>query len=157
MCVARTHTVPGTTVTHVLMYESDGWLSYSDEELLDEVRDYQRRGFHAVKIKVGSPDLQRDIARLRKVREAVGPHLKIMMDVNQCMDVSSAIKISMLARQIGIRCLKNRFIPMTTPTTAIASENRRHSGMNYQSPNNFERKHQEKIINTETHIIQQPQ
>ena len=32
---------------------------------------------------------------------------------------------------------------------------RRHSGLNYQSPNNFEMKQQEKIINTETLIIQE--
>ena len=94
--------VLGTTVTRVPVYGSGGWLSYSDEELLDEVLDYQRRGFHAVKIKVGSPDMERDIGRLRKVREAIGPHLKIMMDANQGMDVSSAIKLSTLAAQIGI-------------------------------------------------------
>ena len=94
--------VLGTTVKRVPVYGSGGWLSYSDEELLDEVRDYQRRGLRAVKIKVGSPDLERDIARLRKVREAIGPHLKIMMDANQGMDVSSAIKLSTLASQIGI-------------------------------------------------------
>ena len=34
---------------------------------------------------------------------------------------------------------------------------RRHSGLNYKSPNNFERKHQEEIIKTETLIIQELQ
>ena len=34
---------------------------------------------------------------------------------------------------------------------------RRHSGLNYKSPNNFERKHQEKITNTKTLIIQELQ
>jgi putative transposase len=30
---------------------------------------------------------------------------------------------------------------------------RQHSGLNYQSPNNFERKHQQKSINTENQIV----
>ena len=31
---------------------------------------------------------------------------------------------------------------------------RRHSGLTYQFPNNFEREHQEKTLNTENQIIQ---
>ena len=34
---------------------------------------------------------------------------------------------------------------------------RRHSGLNYQSPNNLVRKYQEKTINTENQIIQELQ
>ncbi len=34
---------------------------------------------------------------------------------------------------------------------------RRHSGLNHQSPNNFEKKYHEKIINTENHVIHEPQ
>ena len=34
---------------------------------------------------------------------------------------------------------------------------RRHSGINYQSPNNFERKHQKITTNTENQIIHQLQ
>lgn len=94
--------VLGTTVNRVPVYGSGGWLSYSDDELLAEVLDYKSRGLRAVKIKVGSPDLERDIARLRKVREAVGPHLNIMMDANQGMSLPNAIKLSTLAAEIGI-------------------------------------------------------
>lgn len=84
------------------VYGSGGWLSYSDEELVEEVVDYKKRGFTAVKIKVGSPDMERDIRRLHLVREAVGPELKIMMDANQGMDVPSAIKLISLVEDIGI-------------------------------------------------------
>ena len=34
---------------------------------------------------------------------------------------------------------------------------RRHSGLNYLSPNNFERKYQEITINTDNQIIHEPQ
>lgn len=54
------------------VYGSGGWLNYTDEELLEEVLDYKKRGFTAVKIKVGSPDPERDIRRLNRCREELG-------------------------------------------------------------------------------------
>ncbi len=84
------------------VYGSGGWISYTDEELVDEVVNYKSRGFKAVKIKVGSPDMERDVRRLNLVREAVGPDLKIMMDANQGMDVPSAIKLISLVEHLGI-------------------------------------------------------
>ncbi|MFO1311311.1 MAG: mandelate racemase/muconate lactonizing enzyme family protein [Burkholderiales bacterium] len=84
------------------VYGSGGWLSYSDDELLDEVRGYVKRGFAAVKIKVGSSEPGRDLARLRLVREAVGPHVRIMIDANQGMRVPEALELALAAREIGI-------------------------------------------------------
>ena len=54
------------------VYGSGGWLNYTDEELLEEVLDYKKRGFTAVKIKVGSPDPERYIRRLNRCREELG-------------------------------------------------------------------------------------
>ena len=86
----------------VPVYGSGGWLSYSDEELVDEVRGYVRRGFPAVKIKVGSREPGRDLTRLRLVRDAVGPHVRIMIDANQGMSVPDALELALAARAIGI-------------------------------------------------------
>lgn len=84
------------------VYGSGGWLSYSDEELIEEVVGYKKRGFTAVKIKVGSPEPGRDLHRLRRVREAVGRDLGIMMDANQGMKLPEAIALSNQAQEIGI-------------------------------------------------------
>lgn len=84
------------------VYGSGGWISYTDEELVDEVVNYQKRGFTAVKIKVGSTDMERDIRRLNLVREATGPNMKIMMDANQGMDVPSAVKLISNVEHLGI-------------------------------------------------------
>lgn len=92
----------GCHTRRIPVYGSGGWLSYSDGELVEEVVNYKKRGFQAVKIKVGSPDLNRDIARLEKVREAVGHDLKIMMDANQGMDVPSAIKLVNSVQHLNI-------------------------------------------------------
>lgn len=92
----------GSNGKRIPVYGSGGWLNYTDEELLDEVRGYKARGFTAVKVKVGSPDIERDLRRMNMVREAIGGDLRIMIDANQGMDVPGAIKLSNLARDIGI-------------------------------------------------------
>ncbi len=91
----------GSTVSRVPVYGSGGWLSYTIGELLGEVTEYRRRGFNAVKIKVGG-GLERDLERLRKVREAVGPGLKIMMDANQGMSLQDALALSRKAEDLDI-------------------------------------------------------
>jgi len=84
------------------VYGSGGWLSYSNDELLDEVMAYKSRGFQAVKIKVGSTDLERDVERLKKVREAIGRDLKIMIDANQGMQVADAINLFQKTKTLNI-------------------------------------------------------
>jgi len=92
----------GGDAREVPVYGSGGWLSYSDDELVDEVTRYKVRGFQAVKIKVGAPEPGRDLHRLRLVREAVGSDLNIMMDANQGMNASSALALAREADALGI-------------------------------------------------------
>ncbi len=92
----------GTCQDRVPLYGSGGWLSYSMDELLDEVRRYVKRGFRSVKVKVGSPEIQRDIERLTKVREAVGPHIRIMMDANQGCILPAALELARAAQPLQI-------------------------------------------------------
>ena len=71
---------------------------------LDEVLDYKKRGFTAVKIKVGHPDgIERDIERLKLCREHLGSSVKIMMDANQGLDVVDALKLAEMAKAIGLQ------------------------------------------------------
>ena len=95
--------VLGTYRTEVPVYGSGGWLSYTTEELIDEVTGYKKRGFKAVKIKVGSPDWKADLERLKMVRDAVGEHMGIMMDANQGMNASAALQLAKAAQMIGIQ------------------------------------------------------
>lgn len=96
------HNLFGTNAKKIPVYGSGGWLSYSDEELLGEVLGYKKRGFSAVKVKVGSPDLDRDLHRLNKVREALGSSVRIMMDANQGLSVGNALKLSHAVQDLGI-------------------------------------------------------
>ena len=93
----------GANQKRIPVYGSGGWISYSIEELLEEVTDYKSRGFTAVKITVGSGSVDRDMERLTNCREALGSGVKIMMDANQGMDVPTALELSERARAIGIQ------------------------------------------------------
>lgn len=86
----------------VPVYGSGGWLSYSTDELIAEVTNYEKRGFQSVKIKVGKRDWKEDLERLRKVREAVGNEIGIMMDANQGMTVASALQLAKAAKDLNI-------------------------------------------------------
>ncbi|HLS95013.1 MAG TPA: mandelate racemase/muconate lactonizing enzyme family protein [Sphingobacterium sp.] len=92
----------GGTAQRIPIYGSGGWSSYTIDELIAEVSDYKKRGFRAVKIKVGKPDWKEDLERLRYVREAVGDDIAIMMDANQGMKVPEALALAKAARQLDI-------------------------------------------------------
>ena len=62
---------------------SVGWFHYGDEVIVENARRARRRGFDAMKLKVGAADLERDLRRLRILREAVGPEATLMVDANQ--------------------------------------------------------------------------
>ncbi len=116
----------GACQQQVPVYGSGGWLSYSMEELLAEVSGYARRGFAAVKIKVGSADPQKDIERLARVREAVGPHLKIMIDANQGLNVPSALALARSAKQFDIHWFEE---PISNTDLSGYQHLRRHAGI----------------------------
>lgn len=92
----------GGRAKQIPIYGSGGWLSYTPEELIDEVAGYKSRGFKAVKIKVGKADWREDLERLHLVRQAVGKDIDIMMDANQGMDVPTALKLALAARELDI-------------------------------------------------------
>ena len=76
------HRLWGKPATSMRAYASGGWRHLDREELVAFVVGAIDRGFEAVKLQVGlSPD--EDAARLRAVREAVGPEFGLMLDANQ--------------------------------------------------------------------------
>lgn len=63
---------------------------YDDlDVLLAQARRWVDDGFEAVKIKVGSPDLDRDLSRVAAVREVIGS-TRLMIDANQRWDLDTA-------------------------------------------------------------------
>jgi L-alanine-DL-glutamate epimerase-like enolase superfamily enzyme len=72
----------GERRTSVAAYGSGVNLHSTTDELLTQVEGWIAAGFDAVKIKVGSPDLARDVERVREVRRLLGDR-GLMIDANQ--------------------------------------------------------------------------
>jgi L-fuconate dehydratase len=70
---------------------SAGWLGYSDDKIRRLCRAALAEGWTHFKIKVGR-DVQDDQRRCGIVREAIGPHNRLMVDANQYWDVPQAIE-----------------------------------------------------------------
>ncbi|MGN6487294.1 MAG: mandelate racemase/muconate lactonizing enzyme family protein [Devosia sp.] len=66
-------------------------LNFPLEQLLRNVEGYIAAGFDAVKIKVGQPTLEEDVARVKAVRGLIGPDVTFMVDANYGFDVPQAI------------------------------------------------------------------
>jgi L-alanine-DL-glutamate epimerase-like enolase superfamily enzyme len=67
-------------------------LAFPLPKLLDSVRGYLAGGFDGVKIKVGLPDLARDLERVAAVRALIGPDVTFMVDANYSLSVDQAIR-----------------------------------------------------------------
>jgi len=75
----------------------------SEEEAVALFKDFVRRGFTAVKVKVGHPDVERDLQRLRAVRECVGDAVEIAVDANEAWSCDEAVRRIQYFEQHGIR------------------------------------------------------
>jgi L-alanine-DL-glutamate epimerase-like enolase superfamily enzyme len=95
----------GSNRTSVPVYASGGWTSYDDDQLVDEMMMIVKRGYKALKFKVGveaGQNINRDVVRVRKVREAIGPDVKILVDANNCFDAATAVQLANRIRDYDI-------------------------------------------------------
>jgi len=69
-------------------------LMFPLEKLLDNIRGYLAKGVTAIKIKVGRPELAEDVARVKAVRELIGPDVTFMVDANYSQTVEQSIAMS---------------------------------------------------------------
>ena len=84
-------------------YQSGGlWLSSSTDELVAETERFIAQGFKAMKMRLGSPDLNTDIVRVKTVRDAIGPHIKLMADANQRLNEAQAIRLGRMLEQFDL-------------------------------------------------------
>ena len=84
-------------------YHSGGlWLSSSIDALTREAQDFVGQGFQAIKMRLGSATFSQDVARVRAVREAIGPQVKLMADANQGMTVSGAIRLGRMLEEFEL-------------------------------------------------------
>ncbi|MBI4637477.1 MAG: mandelate racemase/muconate lactonizing enzyme family protein [Candidatus Rokubacteria bacterium] len=74
-------------------YASSGlWLDYSADELVAEAQRFLAKGHRAMKMRLGRTPAE-DLDRVRLVREAVGPGVRLLADVNQGWDEPTALRV----------------------------------------------------------------
>ena len=84
----------GQARTAVPTYASGGlWLDRSVDELQSEADSFVAQGFRAVKMRLAPGPLPATEARVRAVREAIGPDIRLMADANQQLTADQAIRM----------------------------------------------------------------
>jgi L-alanine-DL-glutamate epimerase-like enolase superfamily enzyme len=82
-------------------YAMVGWLNFDVEELKPIAERAVAQGFRGVKMKVGAPTLEEDVARIEAVRGVVGPDLKLMVDANQVFSLPEALRRGRVYQELG--------------------------------------------------------
>jgi L-alanine-DL-glutamate epimerase-like enolase superfamily enzyme len=90
-------------------YASDGlWYSLSPAELAASAKRHADDGFGAVKLRLGreaTPELE--VRRVQAVREAVGPDVRIMVDINESWSPTRARRGGRALQDAGIAWLED--------------------------------------------------
>ena len=86
-------------------------LNFPLPKLLDSIQGYLDRGFNAVKIKIGQPTLEEDVARIAAVRDLIGPDRTFMVDANYSMSVEQAIAAAKAFEKYDITWFEEPTIP----------------------------------------------
>ena len=66
--------------------------AYEPDRAAARARELVAEGFETIKVKVGTGDASADVARVRAVRQAIGPDLALTIDANCGWDVDTAIR-----------------------------------------------------------------
>lgn len=82
-------------------YAMVGWINFSVEELKPIAEKAMAQGFTGVKMKVGSPTLEEDVARIEAVRSVIGKQTRIMVDANQVFSVQEALIRGRVYQEMG--------------------------------------------------------
>ena len=99
----------GGSQTQVPVYASGGWTSYDDDQLIDEMKQMTVQGYTTIKMKVGvegGQNIMADVRRVRKVREAVGDSIAILLDANNCWDSATAVQFATYIQDYHIMLLE---------------------------------------------------
>jgi L-alanine-DL-glutamate epimerase-like enolase superfamily enzyme len=77
----------GAVNDRIPAYGSGGWAKYSIDELIAEAQKYAGYGCKYYKMKIHHPDPAVNAGRVAAVKKALGPGVRMMVDVNQGRDV----------------------------------------------------------------------
>jgi L-alanine-DL-glutamate epimerase-like enolase superfamily enzyme len=83
-------------------YASGLWLHRDVEGLVSDASAFVREGYRAMKMRIGKSRMEEDVERVRAVRNAIGPDVKLMVDANQRFTVEHAIRLGRKLEELDI-------------------------------------------------------
>jgi L-alanine-DL-glutamate epimerase-like enolase superfamily enzyme len=92
----------GAVADRVPVYGGGGFLSYTVNDLVKEAEATFAIGARHYKMKVGLPNVMENVERVRALRKAVGDDVKLLVDVNQRLDVHTNIRLANLIEPYDI-------------------------------------------------------
>jgi L-alanine-DL-glutamate epimerase-like enolase superfamily enzyme len=96
----------GACRTSLPAYQSGGlWITLTPDELQAAAARHMAAGFRAMKLRL-SGDLAADVRAVRAVREAVGPEVALMADLNQKLTVPAALRLGRALEPFGLAWLE---------------------------------------------------
>ena len=90
-------------------------LDFPLDALLRQSDDNRRRGFRAIKMKVGRPSLREDVERVRAMRAHLGADFPLMVDANMRWTVDEAIRAARALAELSPVWLEEPTIPDDVP------------------------------------------
>jgi mandelate racemase len=99
-------TLIGGSPKRIPAYNSCGLGLMAPRELADEAEKLLARGFRAVKLRLGYPTLEEDLAALRAVKKRLGSEIAVMVDYNQALNLAQALERGRALDQEGIYWLE---------------------------------------------------
>jgi mandelate racemase len=82
----------GSQPRPIQAYNSNGLGFMPPEQAADEAEALLERGFRAVKLRLGRPTAEQDLAVVRAVRHRLPDNVALMVDYNQALTVTEAIR-----------------------------------------------------------------
>ncbi len=93
----------------VYVYSSDGlWRSMTPDELARSASDYVKRGFRAMKMRLGGDrTVAQELERVRAVRQAIGDGIELMVDINEAWTPQRAVQVGHLLEEFNLYWLED--------------------------------------------------
>ena len=92
----------GAVSDRVACYGSGGWGKYAEKDLVAEAERYAGMGCRYYKMKIHDPDPEVNRRRVETVKKALGAGVRMMVDVNQKLDVVGNVRQARLLEEFDL-------------------------------------------------------
>jgi len=105
--------IGGKCRERIKVYASAG-MSNNENELIDEILNYKDQDYSAVKMRIGG-NPKEDVEKARKVREAIGNNMDLMVDAGMCYvdaawDFNTALRVARGLEELDLLWLEEPLI-----------------------------------------------